>query len=162
MATPDPSPYEIGFRDSFWFPATPNDLWADLTRTDLYPRWWRWMRAIEVEGDWPRAGSALSFRVVAPIPYPMRLRTEVVRADEPTVLEVRVTGSLQGRGGLRFAAEAPGTRATVTWNVEIASARLRPVIHLARPVLVRAQHWAVRVALRGFRAHLERSRPSPD
>lgn len=152
------SPYEIVFWDRFEFPVSPEALWSDLERTDLYAGWWRWMRDLQVDGDWPEEGSALVFRAQAPIPYPLHLRTESVHSERPRVLEVRVSGGLQGRGRLELLEAAGSTIAEVTWRVEVASTRLRPVIRAARPILVAAQHWAVRVALRGFRSHLAEHR----
>lgn len=151
------SPYRIAFEGSFAFPIPPERLWAALERTEDYPRWWRWMRDIEVTGDWPEEGSTLTFNVAAPIPYRLRLTVTVEEEASPRSVKAQVEGSLTGEGGLDLEPTSEGTNAQVGWDVEVTSRALRPMIGIARPILVRAQHWAVTVALRGFRRHLERA-----
>jgi hypothetical protein len=44
----------------------------------------------------------------------------------------------------------------IAWDVHIRSPIIRPMIVIARPVLLRAQVWAVEVALKGFRRYLRK------
>lgn len=148
--------FEISFEDAYRFDASPEDLWRALGRTDLYSSWWRWMRQVEVTGDMPERDASVSFRVFAPIPYRMRLRVEVADAERPRRIEARIGGDLTGRGRLAFEPSADGTIAHVGWDVHVANRALRSLIHVTRPLLIRAQIWAVHVALRGFRRYLER------
>ena len=113
------------------------------------------MRDIEVTGAWPEEGSTLTFNVAAPIPYRLRLTVTVEDEDPPRSVHARVEGSLAGEGSLELEPASEGTAARAEWDVEVTSRALRPMIGIVRPVLVKAQHWAVRVALRGFRRHLE-------
>lgn len=148
------SSFQISFRGSYRFDAPPEALWEALGRTDLYSSWWRWMRRVEVAGRVPERGSEVTFAVLAPIPYRLRMGVLVTEAEHPRVIEARIDGDLTGGGRLHLHRSRNGTTVDVAWDVEVARRSLRAAIHVARPLLVRAQHWAVGVALRGFRRYL--------
>ena len=146
----------IRFETTVTFTAPRPFVWDALKKVELFETWWEWMRDVRLEGEALTEGSTISFTIDPPIPYRMDVVVDVVAAVEGSSLEGRVTGDLDGRASLRLAGDGASTDATVGWDVEITSPVIRPVIRIARPVLVRAQTWAVRVALRGFRDHLER------
>lgn len=150
----DGSARGISFEDTYEFAAAPQEMWQALGRTDLYPSWWKWMRDVHVEGRVPESRSVVAFRIFAPIPYRMRLSVEVTEADQPHRIEARIAGDLSGRGRLVFEPSGGGTTVQVGWDVEVANQTLRSLIRVSRPLLIRAQHWAVGVALRGFRRYL--------
>ena len=144
----------IRFETSVTFAAPRPFVWDALKKVELFDGWWEWMRDVHLRGEALTAGSTISFTIDPPIPYRMDVAVDVVDAVEGSWLEGRVTGDLDGIASLRLADEGGATRAKVGWDVEVTSPVIRPVILIARPVLVRAQLWAVHVALRGFRDYL--------
>ena len=136
------------------FPAPPDHVWASLKRTDLYEDWWAWIRDVRLEGDALTEGSTISFTIDPPIPYRLKIAVLVTEADEGRFLRGRVSGDLAGDATFELWGDDDASEVEVVWDLEIRSPVIRPVIVIARPVLVRAQLWAVDVALRGFRRHL--------
>lgn len=136
------------------FNAPPDVIWTSLTRTDLFEGWWAWIRDVELDGEPLTEGSTISFTIDPPIPYRMKIAVFVTEAESGRFLRGRVTGDLDGDATFELDGNDASSRVRVAWNVHIKSPVIRPVIVIARPVLLRAQTWAVDVALRGFRRYL--------
>ena len=145
----------ISFETSVTFAAPRPFVWDSLTKVELFDGWWEWMRDVRLEGRALTEGSTISFTVDPPIPYRMEVAVEVLDAVEGSSLEGRVRGDLDGVASLTLSDDGDTTQATVGWDVEVTSPVIRPVLRIARPILIRAQGWAVHVALRGFRDYLE-------
>ncbi len=101
-----------------------------------------------------REGSSIAFTIDPPIPYHLEIAVFVTEADEGRFLRGQVNGDLAGDARFELSGDDSSSEVRVAWDVEIKSHVIRPVILIARPVLIRAQHWAVEVALRGFRRYL--------
>jgi hypothetical protein len=124
--------------------------------TEHYESWWPWMRHLEVDGEPMAPGTTFSFLVVAPIPFAMRLRARVTEADPPDRVEADVSGDLSGVATMTFAPSGRrGAVADISWDVEVVRPGLRPIARVTRPILLWGQGWAVDVAFREFRRHLE-------
>lgn len=149
------APYVFTYRGEFTFPLGPGRIWSILQRPERYETWWSWMRELEVEGNPLEPGSVISFAVVAPIPFKMHIRLEVVEADPPNRLVVAVRGDLAGTGSLLLD-EAEGSTAAVEWDVEINPPAMRRTSYVARPVLKWAHDRAVASGVAGFRRQIER------
>ena len=150
------NPYIFSYEGAFELPLEPPGAWDRLEQTDLYQSWWPWMRHLEVEGNPLEPGSAYTFLVVAPIPFTMRLRVEVEQAEEPNSISAAVGGDLEGTASMTFERQAEGrTVAHIGWTIEVVKPGLRPLARVTRPLLLWGQTWAVDVALRGFRRHLD-------
>ena len=148
------SPYDVSYRGSHVFAATPEQLWRELARVDRFESWWPWMRDVRLEGAALEAGSTISFRVVPPVRFTMHVAVDVTDSNEPDWIEGAVSGDLSGTARLDLRPRGVGTVCDVAWDVEIADPKLRRIIHVARPILLWAQRWAVEIALHGFRSHL--------
>ena len=149
-------PHVFEFRGTFELPLTPRQTWAQLERTERYESWWPWMRHLEVEGNPLDPGTAFTFLIVAPIPFTMRLRAEVTSAEPPDRVEARVSGDLTGTADMTFSPNGPGrSLAEVHWEVEVTRPTIRSVARVTRPLLLWGQGWAVDIAFREFRRHLD-------
>ncbi len=114
------------------------------------------MRHLEVSGDPMAPGTSFAFLVVAPIPFTMRLRAEVAAASPPDRIEAKVSGDLAGEATMAFdSSPSGGTIADIGWDVEVVRPAFRPIARVARPILLWGQGWAVDIALREFRRHLD-------
>lgn len=109
---------------------------------------------MRLDGDALTEGSTISFTIDPPIHYRFRIAVFVSEADEGRFLRGEVTGDLVGDATFELTGDDKKSDVTVAWDVEIKSPLVRPVIVIARPIIVRAQLWAVDVALRGFRRYL--------
>lgn len=144
------------YRGTFELPTEPNRTWGILEQTHHYESWWPWMRDLKVRGKPFEAGTSFSFAVVAPIPFKMRLEVEISEAREPEQIVAEIKGDLAGEASISFeTATGGGTVSTIEWKVEVVKPRMRAAARVARPLLLWGQNWAVEVALRGFRSHLE-------
>lgn len=147
--------YDVSHEARVSFPAPPDYVWQSLTRTDLFEDWWAWIRDVELDGEALTQGSTISFVIDPPIPWHLRISVLVVEADRGRFLRGRVTGDLDGDATFELAGDESSSDVRIEWDVHIRSPVIRPVIIIARPVLIRAQTWAVEVALRGFRRYLK-------
>jgi len=109
---------------------------------------------VRLEGDALAAGSTISFTIDPPIHYRLKVAVHVLEADKGRFLRGEVTGDLVGDATFELEGDEGSSVVRVVWDVEIRSPVIRPVIVIARPILLRAQVWAVEVALRGFRRYL--------
>lgn len=148
--------YDVSHDARVSFPAPPGYVWESLTRTDLFEDWWAWIQDVRLEGDALTEGSTISFVIDPPIPYKMRIAVLVVEAEHGKFLRGEVTGDLEGEATFELTGDGDSSDVRIAWDVHIRSPVIRPVIVIARPVLLRAQVWAVEVALKGFRRYLRR------
>ncbi len=129
-------------------------MWTSLKRTDLFEDWWAWIRDVRLDGAALSEGSTISFTIDPPIHYRLKISVDVLEAEEGRFLRGKVRGDLVGDATFELQGDKTSD-VRVMWDVEIKSPVIRPVIVIARPILLRAQVWAVDVALRGFRRYLE-------
>lgn len=146
--------YDVSFTDTFYFDATPDELWTALAKTHLFEQWWPWMKDVRLTGEPLTEGSTIDFMVDPPVPYKLTISVLVTEVDPARYISGDVRGDLSGRAHLSFEAREQGTDAEVHWDVEMANRAIRQVIRFARPVLMWAQHWAVGASLKGFRRYL--------
>lgn len=150
------SPFDVSYSGTHLFEAPPEVLWHELQRVDMFERWWPWMKQVRLQGEALAPLSIISFVVDPPVPYKMDIAVEVTASKPPEFLQGAVSGDLIGTAGLDFEPQGGRTSVAVRWDVELANRRMRAGILVARPILLWAQRWAVEVALRGFRSHLDR------
>lgn len=148
------SPYDVSYVGTHRFEASPEDLWEELGRVDRFEDWWPWMRNVGLDGEALAPGSVISFGIEPPVPFKMTISVSVTDSDRPHWIEGDVSGDLSGRARLELTEQGDHALCRVAWDVEIANAGIRRVIHVARPILLWAQRWAVEIALHGFRTHL--------
>jgi uncharacterized protein YndB with AHSA1/START domain len=136
---------------SFVFEHAPAVVWDALSRPQDYPRWWTWLRRIDIDGDGLTEGTTAHCYVRAPIPFALRVTLHVERVDAGRRVEVRIAGDLEGSGSLELADHTDGTCARLTWAVQPAPRLLRAAGWLARPALHWGQEWAVSTGAKQFR-----------
>jgi len=150
------SPFVIDYSGSFLFPVPPDVLWAAIEDMEHFEGWWGWLSEFEFDGKGLRSGSALRGVVSPPVPYRMTVRVELERCDPPRLIEAAVHGDLEGRARLALDAEAEGTRADVSWRIEMTERRMRLAARLAGPLLRWGHDRVVETTVRGLRRQLSR------
>jgi hypothetical protein len=145
--------------DREWqFDLPPDELWAVVNRTDLFRQWWSWLRDLDAPGI--RTGAQARCVIQSPLPYALRLRIDVQRAQPPSLVETYVHGDLDGPARLEIAARDRGSTARLAWELEVRDRMLRQVARVARPVMVWAHDRVVETGVQQFRHRaLDGSRP---
>lgn len=140
----------VDYAAAFWFPVTPDRLWAVVERFDLFESWWGWLRNFEADQDALVDGNVLHGTVVPPVPYRFHLDVQLQRCHRPRLIEAAVRGDLYGRAVLRLEDVDDGTRVAVAWSLEMRSAPLRVAARVAYPLLRWGHDRVVDMAVSGF------------
>ena len=145
----------VRFNHEYRFGVAPELLWETLSRFDLYPSWWAWLRDFTATpGDTGLvAGTELRGRVAPPLPGRLSVRVVLDNCRPGELIEATVYGDVRGTASLRFAPHAEGTTVTADWTLQMAKSPLRVVTLLAPPVARWAHDQVVAMAVAGFRRH---------
>ncbi|MEV7280098.1 SRPBCC family protein [Streptomyces sp. NPDC093111] len=138
------------FRSVWRLAAPPDAVYTVLERAEEYPRWWPQMREVVPLDE--RTGTA-RFRSL--LPYDLVVTAEARRRDpEARVLEVALSGDLDGWARWTLLPDGPGTRALHEQEVEVRTPLMRALAVPGRPVF-RANHaLMMRSGRRGLAALL--------
>jgi len=147
-------PPVIAYQRSFEFDLTPAMLWATIEETERFERWWPWLREFTIDGGSLKTGAVLHGVVVPPLPYRMTLDIELVSCRRPQAIDALVHGDLEGDAHLRLRRSGAGTRAEVSWTLEMMQRPMRIASRFAHPLLVRAHDVVVDLTVSGFRRNL--------
>jgi hypothetical protein len=120
-----------------------------VNRTEDFRTWWSWLREFDVDGV--RAGSSARCLIQAPLPYALRLRIDVERADAPSLIHTHVHGDLEGPARLEIAPAVGGCRARLAWELDVRDRVLRQVARVARPMMLWAHDRVVSTGVEQFR-----------
>ncbi|MEU1471406.1 SRPBCC family protein [Streptomyces sp. NPDC005761] len=137
---------------SVWeLPAPPRAVYAHLERVEDYPQWWPQVREVTPVDD--ASGTA---RIRSLLPYDLVMTMRARRRDAPGgVLEVTLTGDLEGWARWTVVPHGTGSRATYEQEVVVRRALMR-VLAVPGRALFRANHaLMMRAGRRGLAARLE-------
>jgi hypothetical protein len=141
----------VEYREEFWFPVTPDQLWVLAGRFDQFESWWGWLREFRTEQGGLVAGNVLHGTIIPPVPYRLRLDVRLERCHRPLLVDATVDGDLSGRAVLRLQDAGDGTRVAVAWSLEMRSVQLRLAARVAYPLLRWGHDRVVEMAVAGFR-----------
>ncbi|GAA1362416.1 SRPBCC family protein [Streptomyces beijiangensis] len=134
------------FRSVWDLPADPDTVYAVLEKAGEYPRWWPQVRAVTPLDD--RTGTA-RFRSL--LPYDLLVTAhEKLRDPEARVLEVEMTGDLEGWARWTVEACDGRTRAVYEQEVEVTSPLMRRLAVPGRPVFLANHALMMRGGRRGL------------
>ncbi|WP_406098609.1 SRPBCC family protein [Streptomyces sp. NBC_01013] len=137
---------------SMWdLPAPPHVVHAHLERVEHYPQWWPQVREVT-----PLDDTSSTTRIRSFLPYDLVTTMRERRRDAPRgVLEVTLTGDLEGWARWTVRAHGTGSRATYEQEVVVRRTLLRVLAVPGRAVF-RANHTLMmRAGHRGLTARLE-------
>ncbi|MEU6276207.1 SRPBCC family protein [Streptomyces populi] len=139
------------FRTVWELPAPPADVYAVLERVEAYPRWWPQVREVR-----PVDEHSAVIRIRSVLPYDITVTARTARRDpEACVLEIGMSGDLDGWARWTLAAAGPGTRARYDQEVHVTTPLLRRLAVPGRPFF-RANHaLMMRAGRRGLQARLD-------
>ncbi|MCF3124821.1 SRPBCC family protein [Streptomyces arenae] len=139
------------FRSVWDLPGAPADVYALLERVEDYPLWWPQVREVTpVDG---RSGVA---RFRSFLPYDLVVTARERRRDPAAgVLEIAMTGDLDGWARWTLASGPAGTRARYDQEVEVRRPLMRRLAVPGRPVFRLNHALMMRAGRRGLTARLE-------
>lgn len=141
----------IDYQGSFWFPVTPDQLWATIERFDLFESWWAWLDDFQADDGGLADGNVLHGMVVPPVPWRLHLEVRLVQCDRPRLIEADVGGDVRGGAALRLERAAEGTHATAVWSLRMNSAPLRVAARAAHPLMQWGHDRVVEMTVSSFR-----------
>jgi len=144
------------FDRTFALPVAPSELWSVLSATDDYTRWWPWLRVCDAAGLEP--GSVARCEIRSPLPYRLRCDVHVQRVDPGRSLAATVGGDLVGPAGLEITPAPDGSRARLTWALELRAPLLSRLVPVTRPAMAWAHDVIVTAGLDQFRRRALRDR----
>ncbi|MDI3420242.1 SRPBCC family protein [Streptomyces luteolus] len=138
------------FRSVWNVPARPEAVFAVLENAEEYPRWWRQVREVVPIDD--RSGRA---RFRSTLPYDLRVTAREQRRDPAAgVLEIRMTGDLDGWARWTLTPAGGGTRVLYEQEVDVRRPLLRRFAVPGRPVFLLNHALMMRSGRRGLIGHL--------
>ncbi|WP_406836495.1 SRPBCC family protein [Streptomyces sp. AHU1] len=139
------------FRTVWELPAPPADVYAVLEQAEAYPRWWPQVREVR-----PVDEHSGVIRIRSVLPYDITITARTARRDpEAGVLEIGMSGDLDGWARWTLVAAGPGTRARYDQEVHVTTPLLRRLAVPGRPFF-RANHaLMMRAGRRGLKARLD-------
>lgn len=138
------------FRSRWNLPAPPATVYDALRRADDYPRWWPQVREVTRIDD-----TTGIIRVRSLLPYDLAFTAREVRSDQAVgILEIGMTGDMEGWARWTLTADGAGTLARYDQEVDVTKPLLRRLAVPGRAVF-RANHaLMMRAGRRGLLVHL--------
>lgn len=144
----------IDYSRSFHFAVTPVRMWEALSEPRRFESWWAWLGELHVEGEGLVDGAVLSGTVSPPVPYRMRVEVRLERCEPYRRIDASVHGDLRGDASLLLEPHGTGTRAEVTWRIEMMQRSMRVAATVAAPLLRWGHDRVVEMTVDGFRRRL--------
>jgi uncharacterized protein YndB with AHSA1/START domain len=138
-------------------------VWAALTDTATWPRWWpyvlevRTLRAGGVDG----LGAVRRIHWSTRLPYRIAIEVEVIESVRHQRLRVRSRGQLDGEGLWLLRAEQGYTDVTYVWRVTLKRPWMRWMAPLLAPVFRWNHDDVMRAGEAGLQRHLAQSAAHP-
>ncbi|MEU6480270.1 SRPBCC family protein [Streptomyces sp. NPDC047017] len=138
------------FRSLWPLPAPPAAVFAALERVEDYPRWWRQVREVRRDDD-----TTGVVRIRSLLPYDLTFTAREVRRDRAAgVLEVAMTGDIEGWARWTLTARGTGTLARYDQVVDVRKPLLRRFAVPGRPVFRLNHRLMMRSGRRALAARL--------
>ncbi|HEV3472196.1 MAG TPA: hypothetical protein VG408_03190 [Actinomycetota bacterium] len=158
MGPPAESPYVVHHHGTEHFALEPTEMWAEMTDVERFEEWWQWLRDLELVRGGIVTGGGMSFAIVSPLPYSLRINAVFVEVVPEKRIAANVTGDLMGDAALELSAGAGGgSDLVLSWNLEPSQRPLRALVRIARPFIMWTKDWVIDIALRSFRDRVERA-----
>lgn len=132
------------------FEVPPDRLWSALTSIEDYPTWWPWLRRFEA--DRFTTGACWTCEVQPPLPYSLRFDLVLDEVDDGSRAEATISGDIIGRARLQVTQLGTGSELHLESWLQPASASLRAVSTVGRPVARFGHDWVIATGLRQFTA----------
>jgi len=145
------------FRTDWRFRAPLARTWPVIVSLERYPGWWKDFRRVRLRsGDGRRPGSIFDCETRGALPYSLRYSLELLRVEEPRLIELRSAGDLIGTGRWELSSPHPSeSLATYYWDVATTNPLLNLLAPLARGLFARNHEQVMARGYEALRRHLE-------
>ncbi|MFH8341562.1 SRPBCC family protein [Streptomyces sp. AM6-12] len=138
------------FHSPWRLPAAPAAVYAVLERPEDYPHWWPQVRSVTRLDD---TTGILTIR--SALPYAMTFTAHERRRDPVAgILEIAMSGDIEGWARWTVTAEGTGTLAVYEQEVDVRKPLLRHLAVPCRPVFRANHRLMMRAGRRGLLRHL--------
>ncbi|MFJ6741793.1 SRPBCC family protein [Streptomyces sp. NPDC091279] len=138
------------FHSRWQLTAPPATVYRVLERAEEYPNWWPQVRQVRRIDD---TGGVVRIRAL--VPYTLTFTARETRHDpDAGVLEIAMTGDLDGWARWTLTAQGTGTLARYDQEVDVRKPLLRLLALPGRPVFRANHRLMMRAGHRGLRAQL--------
>jgi hypothetical protein len=139
------------FRSLWPLPAECAVVYRALERVEEYPRWWPQVRAVSRLND---TTGVITIRSV--LPYDMTFTAREARRDPAAgVLEIAMSGDIEGWSRWTITADGTGTLARYDQVVDVSKPLLRRLAVPGRPFFRANHRLMMRAGRRGLLGHLQ-------
>jgi hypothetical protein len=142
---------------SHWRIAAPvEQVWAALTEPETWPRWWPYVRRVELlrAGGSGGVGGVRRIDWATRLPYGLVIEVETVESLPPERLRGRSRGHLHGEGIWLLHSDGGFTDVTYVWRVELARPWMRWLAPLLAPMFRWNHDGVMRAGAAGLARHL--------
>lgn len=161
-ASPEPksqqtSSHEYHFFDRWYIPAPQETVWKTITETEGYTVWWGavYDRIRKVSDGLPSGvGAKNEVTVHGPLPYKLTFVVEATKIEEPSRLEVRAKGDLNGKGIWRLRSVEDGTEVTYDWRPSASFPLIRTLSPVLKPLFRWNHDWCMEQGEKGLIRYL--------
>jgi hypothetical protein len=146
--------YHLASRWTFAAPV--GAVWAELSRPELWPTWWKGVQAVRLleQGDGNGLGAyrEMSWRGLFPARLRFKLRT--VKIEPRALIETMADGQLTGMGRWQLVRAGAGTEVQHDWIVNVSVPDV-PVLSALAGLLFRWNyHWLMKAGQRGLESRV--------
>jgi mannose-6-phosphate isomerase-like protein (cupin superfamily) len=161
-ASPEPksqqsASYEYHFFDRWYIPAPREIVWKTITQTESYTTWWGMVydHTKKLTDGLPSGvGAKHEVAVHGPLPYKLRFVVEAIKIEDPSLLEVRALGDLNGRGIWRLCAVEGGTEVSYDWRPSASFPLIRTLSPVLKPLFRWNHDWCMQQGEKGLIRYL--------
>ncbi|MDQ6917159.1 MAG: SRPBCC family protein [Pseudomonadota bacterium] len=140
-----------------WHLAAPIDrVWQAIVAVEEWPRWWRYVRAVEelAAGDADGCGALRRYTWTSRLPYRLSFAMRITRVDRPSSLEGVAEGDLRGTGRWHLAPDGATTRVRYDWTVATTKQWMNALAPLLEPAFRWNHNQVMAEGGRGLARHL--------
>jgi hypothetical protein len=135
---------------AFWFPIPVSDFWQLIEDFERYQERWPWLETFTADQDGLVAGNVLRATILPPVPLRIRIQVRFHSCQRLASTEASITGDLCGHASLSFDEHGGGTRVRADWTLAAASAPVRVLMRVARPLVAWGHDRVVDLAVTGL------------
>lgn len=139
--------------------APPEAVWQALTEVGDWPRWWPYVRRVELLRHGRDADGVGALRRIAwasRLPYGFTLDVECVEAEHGRRLRGLSRGHLEGEGLWELQPDGDGTSVRYTWRLHLNTAWMRRLAPVMAPVFRWNHEGVMRAGAEGLARWLAR------
>jgi len=146
------------FRQRWRVEAPPEEVWQLVAEPTSYPDWWRQYPAVRRLNNIKGLGASWEMQIqfTPGVPYRLRFVIELVRYEEPSLVQWRARGDLNGHVGFTLDGTGAGTLVTYDSDFHTGKLLLNSFAPVARPFFLWNHESMMRRGEEELRAELAR------